>query len=241
MIPKGKKTISLLVDPDKTSDPGYLINLMSLASDNGVNNVFVGGSLVTNDKINLVVRTIKSNFPGPVILFPGGLNQLTSEADGILFLSLISGRNPEFLVGKQVLAAPLVKKMGLDVYPTGYMLIGETSSASYMSNTTPIPYSKIDIATSTALAGELMGQSMIYMDAGSGAKCPISVEMISAVREIISVPLIIGGGIRSFEDAYAALEAGADMIVVGNSIEQQPQLLQEITGAVTAYNSSNVH
>jgi putative glycerol-1-phosphate prenyltransferase len=241
MFLSNKKTISLLIDPEKTSEPEQLTNLMHLASDHGVHNVFVGGSLVTNDKMDLVVRTIKSVFDGPVILFPGGINQLTSAADGILFLSLISGRNPEFLIGKQVLAAPLVKKMGLKVYPTGYLLIGETSSASYMSNTNPIPYNKIDIAATTALAGEMMGHQMIYMDAGSGAKKPISVDMIEEVHSVISIPLIVGGGIRSFDEAYSALEAGADMIVVGNSIEQQPLLLKEITGAVTAYNTSNVH
>ena len=243
MFLQNKKTLSLLIDPEKTSNSEQLTNLIHLAIENQIHNVFVGGSLVTNDKMDSIVLTVKSVFEGPVILFPGGINQLSKHADGILFLCLISGRNPDFLVGKQVVAAPMIRKMQLEVYSTGYMLIGEASSASYMSNTTPIPYDKIDIATATALAGEMMGQQIIYMDAGSGAKRPISPVMIAEVRSTITVPLIIGGGIRSFEDAYAALEAGADMIVVGNAIEQHPHLLQEIAGAIQAFNTnkSNVH
>lgn len=241
MFLQNKKTLALLIDPEKTHNSQELIELIHLAVKYEINNVFVGGSLVTNDKMDSIVLSVKSVFDGPVILFPGGINQLSRHADGILFLSLISGRNPEFLVGKQVVAAPMIRKMGLDVYPTGYMLVGEISSASYMSNTLPIPHNKVDIATATALAGEMMGHQIIYMDAGSGAKRPISPNMIAAVRSTIKVPLIIGGGIRSFDEAYSALEAGADMIVVGNAIEQHPHLLQEIAGAIQAFNTSNVH
>ena len=241
MFLQNKKTLSLLIDPDKTNDLKALAQLIGSAVENKIDNIFVGGSLVTNNKIDAIIQTIKSIFTDPVILFPGGVNQLSEYADGILFLSLISGRNPEFLIGKQVVAAPLVQKMSLTVYPTGYMLIGEASSASYMSNTTPIPYNKVDIACATALAGEMMGQKLIYMDAGSGAKKPITHEMIAAVKNSIKIPLIVGGGIRSFDEAYSAVEAGADMIVVGNSIEQHPHLLPEIAGAVQAFNTSNVH
>ena len=241
ILPKHKKSVTLLIDPDKTTSEDEIYRLMRLASKAGIMNVFVGGSLVTNDKSDLVVRSIKRQFKGQVVLFPGGINQLSENADGILFLSLISGRNPEFLIGKQVLGAPLVKQMELDVYPTGYMLIGHESSASYMSNTQPIPHDKIDIAVATALAGEMMGNHIIYMDAGSGALQPISTDMISRVKSAISLPLIIGGGITNFDQAYAAMEAGADMIVIGNAIEKSPELLQELAGAATAFNASNVH
>jgi phosphoglycerol geranylgeranyltransferase len=241
ILPKSKKAIALLIDPDKTTEPKVLQALMELAVQAEINAILVGGSLVTNDKTDTVVCAIKDHFQGPVILFPGGINQLSRYADGILFLSLISGRNPEFLIGKQVLGAPLVKQMDLDVYPTGYMLIGHTSSASYMSNTKPIPHDNIDIAVATALAGEMMGNQVIYMDAGSGAPQPITSQMIEKVKSAITIPLIIGGGLTNFDEAYNALEAGADMIVVGNVIEKSPELLQELAGAVTAFNTSNVH
>ncbi|MEN8248616.1 MAG: geranylgeranylglyceryl/heptaprenylglyceryl phosphate synthase [Bacteroidota bacterium] len=237
MFNRDTKCLALLIDPENTHRAEEIAAVVNTAEEAGIDFIFVGGSLVTHNVIDEVVKGIKSFTQLPVILFPGGLNQISKHADGILFLSLISGRNPEFLISKQVAAAPLIKKLGLEVIPTGYLLIGETSSASYMSNTRPIPYHKTDIATATSLAGELMGKKAIYMDAGSGASEPIRIEMISAVRNTISLPLIVGGGIRSFDSAYAALEAGADVIVVGNAAEKNPQAIKEIAGAVRAMNS----
>jgi putative glycerol-1-phosphate prenyltransferase len=241
MFNRDKKRLAILIDPENTNHPNDLAAVMETASQSMVDYVFVGGSLVTHNRIDEVVTTIKSNSDIPVVLFPGGLNQISAHADAILFLSLISGRNPEFLISKQVAAAPLVKKIGLAAIPTGYLLVGITSSASYMSNTTPIPYQKSDIAKATALAGEMMGQQVIYLDAGSGAPEPVRAEMISEVRKTITVPLIIGGGITCFDEAYTALEAGADILVVGNATEKDPQTLIEIAGAVKAMNGLNVH
>jgi len=241
MINRTQKSLALLIDPENTFKEEDLIRLTRIAHEAAVNYIFVGGSLVTHNHIDKVVSCIKSNSSKPIILFPGGLNQISAHADGMLFLSLISGRNPEFLISKQVAAAPLVKKLGLEIIPTGYLLIGAVSSASYMSNTTPIPYHKNDIASATALAGQLMGHKAIYLDAGSGASKPVPPKMIAAVRKAISVPLIIGGGITSFDSAYAALEAGADILVVGNATEKDPRAIIEIGGAVKAMNALNVH
>ena len=241
MFSRDRKRLAILIDPENTNHRDNLAELMEVASQSRVDYVFVGGSLVTHNRMDEVVSAIKSNSELPVVLFPGGLNQISAHADAILFLSLISGRNPEFLISKQVAAAPLVKKIGLTAIPTGYLLIGTTSSASYMSNTTPIPYHKSDIAKATALAGEMMGQQVIYLDAGSGAPEPVRAEMINEVRKTITVPLIVGGGITCFDEAYTALEAGADILVVGNATEKDPQTIKEIAGAVKAMNGLNVH
>ena len=241
MFNRVNKKLAILIDPENTNHADDLADLIETASQATVDFIFVGGSLVTHNRIDEVVTAIKTKTDLPVVLFPGGLNQISAQADAILFLSLISGRNPEFLISKQVAAAPLVKKIGLTVIPTGYLLIGTTSSASYMSNTTPIPYNKSDIAQATALAGEMMGNQVIYLDAGSGAQEPVRAEMISEVRKVITTPLIVGGGITSFDEAYTALEAGADILVVGNATEKDPQVIKEIGGAVKAMNALNVH
>ena len=241
MFSRDRKRLAILIDPENTNHRDNLAELMEVASQSMVDYVFVGGSLVTHNRMDEVVSAIKSNSDLPVVLLPGGLNQISAHADAILFLSLISGRNPEFLISKQVAAAPLVKKIGLTAIPTGYLLIGTTSSASYMSNTTPIPYHKSDIAKATALAGEMMGQQVIYLDAGSGSQEPVRAEMINEVRKTITVPLIVGGGITYFDQAYTALEAGADILVVGNATEKDPQTIKEIAGAVNAMNGLNVH
>ena len=241
MFNRVNKKLAILIDPENTNHADDLADLIETASQATVDFIFVGGSLVTHNRIDEVVTAIKTKTDLPVVLFPGGLNQISAQADAILFLSLISGRNPEFLISKQVAAAPLVKKIGLTVIPTGYLLIGTTSSASYMSNTTPIPYNKSDIAKATALAGEMMGNQVIYLDAGSGAQEPVRAEMISEVRKVITTPLIVGGGITSFDEAYTALEAGADILVVGNATEKNPQVIKEIGGAVKAMNALNVH
>ena len=241
MFNREKKRLAILIDPENNNHQDDVTRLIDTAIQATVDYVFVGGSLVTHNRIDEVVSAIKTKTDLPVVLFPGGLNQISTHADAILFLSLISGRNPEFLISKQVAAAPLVKKLGLAAIPTGYLLIGTTSSASYMSNTTPIPYHKSDIAKATALAGEMMGQQVIYLDAGSGAQEPVRAEMINEVRKAITSPLIVGGGITCFDEAYTTLESGADILVVGNATEKNPQAIIEIAGAVKAMNGLNVH
>ena len=241
MFSKNKKQLAVLIDPENVYKEADVRKVVRAGTEAGADYVFVGGSLVTHNRIDDVVHEIKESSSLPVYLFPGGLNQISGFADGILFLSLISGRNPDFLIAKQIAAAPLLKELGLEVIPTGYLLIGTISSASYMSNTTPIPYDKIDIASATALAGQMLGHKLIYMDAGSGAEEPISPDMIRAVRKTIDIPLIVGGGIRDFDAAYAALEAGADVLVVGNATETNPQILKEIAGAIRAANNLKVH
>jgi phosphoglycerol geranylgeranyltransferase len=191
----------------------------------------VGGSLLTNLYLNKVVALIKDHCNIPVILFPGSNMHINAAADALLFLSLISGRNSDLLIGQHVVAAPILKKSRLEILPTGYILIdgGNVSTVSYMSNTTPIPADKYSVATCTALAGEMLGLKLIYLDAGSGALTPISPKMISSVKKAIEVPLIVGGGIDSVEKADKALEAGADLIVIGNAIEKNPDLLIDIS------------
>jgi phosphoglycerol geranylgeranyltransferase len=235
---QGRKSIAVLIDPDKVEGSSDLIHLINLASENCIDFFFVGGSLITTTNLSDVVRNIKENVSIPVILFPGNAMQVEPSADGILFLSLISGRNPEFLIGQQVIAAPVIKNTKLEVIPTGYMLVnsGKVTSVAYVSNTTPIPDDKYSLAACTAMAGEMLGLRTIYMDAGSGAEREISPRMINAVRKVINVPLIIGGGINSPEKAVNALNAGADMIVIGNAFEKDPDLLIEISEKVYELN-----
>jgi phosphoglycerol geranylgeranyltransferase len=231
-----KKSIAVLVDPDK-ADHSRLLSLVNLASENCVDYFFVGGSLLTSN-LSEVVKTIKENVSLPVVLFPGNAIQIDPSADAILFLSLISGRNPELLIGQHVVAAPILKNTKLEVIPTGYMLInsGKITSVAYISNTTPIPDDKYSLAASTAMAGEMLGLQMMYIDAGSGAEKEISPKMIAAVRKAINVPLIVGGGINTAQKAITALEAGADLIVIGNALEKDPNLLTEISEKIYEWN-----
>ena len=228
-LAKNKKKIALLIDPDK-----YNPYLPSIAEEAGVDYIFAGGSILTNGNLQQCVQSLKAICNLPVILFPGNLGQISPDADAILFLSLISGRNADNLIGKHVLAAPILKKTALEIIPTGYMLIdgGKITAATYMSSTLPIPSDKYDIAMSTAIAGEMLGLKLIYMDAGSGALNPIPVAMIKEVKNNISIPLIVGGGIRNPETAYDLCVAGADVIVVGTVAEESPDILYEITKAV---------
>jgi phosphoglycerol geranylgeranyltransferase len=235
---QGKKSIAVLIDPDKVEEPTKLLHLINLASENCVDYFFVGGSLITTANLSQVVRTIKDTVTIPVVLFPGNSMQIDPAADAILFLSLISGRNPELLIGQHVIAAPVLKNTKLEVIPTGYMLVnsGKTTSVAYISNTFPIPEDKYSLAACTALAGEMLGLQVIYMDAGSGAEREINARMISAVRKVINVPIIIGGGINTPEKASRALEAGADIIVIGNALEKEPDLLIDIADKVYEWN-----
>jgi putative glycerol-1-phosphate prenyltransferase len=193
---------------------------------------------MTSDTLFHCIRTLKENSSIPVILFPGNSYQISRNADAMLFLSLISGRNPDMLIGMHVLSAPYIKLSGLETIPTGYMLIdsGKPTSVTYMSNSFPIPNDKKDIAACTAMAGEMLGLRTIFMDAGSGALQTIPEEMITFVKGSIEIPLIIGGGIRTPEKAKSVLEAGADIIVVGNLFEEDPKLIFEFTKVITDFN-----
>jgi len=230
---KNKKLFSVLIDPDKLSGK-KLLTVAEACNSAGADFIFVGSSLLTKDNLDSCIRAIRKKFSGPVVLFPGNTLQVSKLADAILFLSLISGRNAEMLIGNHVIAAPMLKQSNIEIIPTGYMLIesGAATSVSYMSNSTPIPRDKTDIAASTAIAGELLGLKLIYLDAGSGAKEPISADMIKAVRKKIDVPIIAGGGIRSAESAIEKCKAGADVIVVGNSIEKDFELIYSVSKAV---------
>lgn len=237
---QGKKSIAVLIDPDKVETPSELQHLVNLASENLIDFFFVGGSLLTTTNLSEVVRLIKDNVTIPVVLFPGNSMQVEPYADALLFLSLISGRNPELLIGQHVIAAPIIKNTRLEVIPTGYILInsGRTTSVAYISNTTPIPEDKYSLAACTAMAGEMLGLQTIYLDAGSGAERAISPKMINTVRKAVKTPLIVGGGINTGRKAIDALEAGADMIVIGNALEKNPDLLTEIADKIYEWNQS---
>ena len=230
---RGTKLLAVLIDPDKPSDP-ELISLCKKAEENGADLIFVGGSLLSADGLDQCLHTIRANCKIPVILFPGSVLQISEKADGILFLSLISGRNPDLLIGNQVIAAPYLKSSKLEVLPTAYMLVdcGTTTTAIYMSNSTPLPYEKPDIAACTAMAGEFLGLRYFYIDGGSGAQKAVSPEMIKAVRKSIDRPIIVGGGIRDAQTAKNIAEAGADVIVVGNLFEKNPEAMADIAKAI---------
>ncbi|MET0241895.1 MAG: geranylgeranylglyceryl/heptaprenylglyceryl phosphate synthase [Flavitalea sp.] len=229
----GQKSFAVLIDPDKV-DERTIDELVSLSIDAHVDYLLVGGSLVVSNQLDKVVTRIKSNCNIPVILFPGSPGQITQYADALLYLSVISGRNPELLIGQHVISAPFVKQSGLEILSTGYMLIdgGAPTTVSYISNTLPVPADKNEIAMCTAMAGEMLGMKLIYMDAGSGARRAITESMISKVASVIDVPLVVGGGITDPEKAYLNCKAGADLIVVGNAIEKDASLIREMSAAI---------
>ncbi len=230
---QGKKSFAVLIDPDKVNDHS-VGQLLQLAADAKVDYFLVGGSLVISNYLDECVQLIKSSCNIPVILFPGSPSQVSKYADALLYLSLISGRNADLLIGQHVISAPVVKQSGLEIMPTGYMVIdgGAPTTVSYISNAAPIPADKNEIAMCTAMAGEMLGMKLIYMDAGSGAKRAIPEDMITKVARSVSVPLIVGGGITHPEKAYLNCKAGADVIVVGNAIEKEPALIKEMAAAV---------
>lgn len=229
----GQKQIAVLIDPDKLENK-TISQIAQTASDSKVDYFFVGGSLLINNRLDDCINTLKEAKDIPVVLFPGNTLQMSWKADAILFLSLISGRNAEMLIGRHVIAAPYLKLSPLEVISTGYMLIesGRPTAVSYMSNSDPIPHDKDDIAMCTAMAGEMLGMKLIFMDAGSGAEKPVSPFMISQVKQSINVPLIVGGGIRTPDKAAESAEAGADLLVIGNAFEKDPGLIREIAFAV---------
>jgi putative glycerol-1-phosphate prenyltransferase len=229
----GKKSFAVLIDPDKVNAP-ILDEIIELSVAAKVDYLLVGGSLVISNYLDECVQHIKQNCDLPVILFPGSPTQVSKYADALLYLSLISGRNPELLIGQHVVSAPFVKQSGLEIMPTGYIVIdgGAPTTVSYISNASPIPADKNEIAMCTAMAGEMLGMKLIYMDAGSGAKRPITESMIKLVADNIEAPLIVGGGIIHPEKAYLNCKAGADVIVVGNAIEKDASLIKEMSDAI---------
>lgn len=222
-----QKSIALLLDPDKTRGDS-LANILRLAGECRTDYIFVGGSLTFNSTEYLIEETRKLSHI-PVVLFPGNLLQLTGKADMILLLSMISGRNPELLIGNHVIAAPRLRKMKEKLIPVGYILIscGARTSVEYISQTEAIPYNKPEIAVATALAGEMLGLKMIYLEAGSGAERHVPENTVSAVKKNISIPLAVGGGIRNRSEVRTIFEAGADLIILGNSCEKRPEFLSE--------------
>jgi putative glycerol-1-phosphate prenyltransferase len=233
----GKKSLALLIDPDKHS-PGSLEEIVCLAAEVKVDFIFFGGSFVQSEMANEFVSNIKEMLQAPVIIFPGNQMSVCEQADGILYLSLISGRNSEFLIGRHVITAPLIKRSGLEVLPTGYMLIdsGAPTAVEYMSNTSPIPRHQHDIAVATAMAGEMLGLKLLYLEGGSGAKHPVPPEMIKKVAKNVSIPLIVGGGINTADMLDEVFISGADLVVVGNAIEKNPSLILDMMLVVNARN-----
>lgn len=225
-----QKSIAVLIDPDNLN-PLILKDLVKLGIENAVDYFFVGGSLITNDSLNSTLTYIKSHTQIPCIIFPGSVYQINPKADALLFLSLISGRNADLLIGQHVIAAPLVKQSGIEVLPTGYILVdsGVPTTASYISHSLPVPYNKPSIAAVTAMAGEMLGLKLFFLDAGSGAKNPVSGAMIQATSAVIDCPLIVGGGIKTAEKVAENYKAGADLLVIGNSLEENPDLITELS------------
>ena len=223
-----QKQLALLVDPDKYSQESLAL-FVELAKETLPDCIMVGGSLVAGS-VEQVVQYIKLHTNIPVVLFPGNNHQLCNEADALLLLSLLSGRNADFLIGQHVVAAKAIRDSGIESISTGYILIdgGCSTSVEYMSNTKPIPRDKVEIIVATAIAGELIGNRMVYLEAGSGAINPVSKEAIQAVRQAISLPIIVGGGIRTVKQAKDAYLAGADMIVVGNALEKDRFFMRDL-------------
>jgi phosphoglycerol geranylgeranyltransferase len=236
----GKKQMAVLVDPDK-STRGSLKEISELACHAGADYIFIGGSLLTRDNLAFCIEEVKRHCELPVVLFPGSVFQVDPKADALLLLSLISGRNPDMLIGNHVVAASMIRHSRLEVIPTGYMLVesGKITSVQYMSNTMPIPFDKTDIAVSTALAGEMLGLKILFMDAGSGALHPVPIDMVMTVKQSIGIPLIVGGGIRTPETAFEVWEAGADIVTIGNVAETHPELIIDMGQAKKELNASN--
>jgi putative glycerol-1-phosphate prenyltransferase len=229
--------LAVLIDPDKCKNKMFEV-LMLQIQQYTPDFIFVGGSQLKQNFCELI-QQLKSKTSLPVILFPGDATQFSADADALLFLSLISGRNPEYLIGQHVNTSIQIKASQLEVIPTGYMLIagGRTSAVEYVSNTRPIPREKNDIALATAIAGELLGMKLLYLEAGSGAQLPVPEEMIQKVKAETTVPLLVGGGITSYNQAIEAYKAGADLVVIGNALETSPEMLADFIAARNFLNS----
>jgi phosphoglycerol geranylgeranyltransferase len=236
---RSEKSMALLLDPDDV-DFSTLRDLVAISEQAGISLFLVGGSLIVSNEFEKLIFEIKKLTDIPVIIFPGNSDHISDKANGILLLSMISGRNPDLLIGKHVQAAPSLKRSGLEILPTGYILIdgGAPTTVSYMSNTMPIPSNKPSIVSCTALAGTQLGLKNIYLDAGSGAQKAISSEIIAAVSSVIDVPLWVGGGIRDADQVYQAFEHGADFVVVGNAVEENPGCIIDLAYPLKEFQSS---
>jgi phosphoglycerol geranylgeranyltransferase len=235
VIKQKKAGFLVLLDPDRLS-PKEISDLAFRAEKGGVDGILVGSSLLLSTHFDEAINKIKKKVKLPVIIFPGNANQVSKHADAVLFLSLISGRNPNLLIGEQVKAAPVIREFGLEPIPTGYMLIesGKMTSVQFMSDTLPLPPNKPDIACAHALAAEYLGMRFVFMDAGSGAERSVPDFLIKEVKKFISVPLIIGGGIRDPEIARAKVKSGANFVVIGNALEEKgsDKILKDFARAV---------
>lgn len=223
----------VLIDPDRKNED-TLESRVDAANKSGVDALFVGGSLMMDGKCTERVERIKTASDIPVIFFPGGVGQLNSHYDAMLFMSVISGRNPHYLIGEQVIAAPMVKDLGIETIPTGYMLMdgGAGSTVEFMSGTRPIPMNRPDIAVAHALAGQYLGMKLIYLEAGSGAINSVDTNVVKAVSENLDIPVIVGGGIRNGKTALEKVNAGASIIVTGTIIEENSSQMSELADAV---------
>lgn len=223
---ENKLIIAALLDPD-SEDIKLLKERISILERGSIDYIFVGGSTTWKNDFTEFVSEVKKYSSLPIVIFPGSANQISKDADALLFLSLVSGQNPQFLIGEHIKAAPALKGMKIEVIPTGYLLIdgGNTTTVEFISGTRPIPQDKVEIARSIAYASELLGMKLIYLDCGSGAKMPVSNALIKSVKDYINVPLIVGGGIRDIEKIKEKHLAGADIIVIGSVLEDDPEFL----------------
>jgi len=223
---KGEKLFLVLIDPDHFTHEDQIEQFVEQINQAQPDMILIGGSL-TITSTTTIIQQMKKRCMLPLVLFPGNTFQFTPEADGLLLLSLISGRNPDLLIGQHVVFAQTIKRSGIETISTGYILIesDHTTAVEYISNTKPIPRTKPTIAAATAIAGTLLGNRLIYLEAGSGAYPPVSSVVIEAVKEVIEVPLIVGGGLQTVEDIQTTLKAGADAVVVGNILEEKPELM----------------
>jgi putative glycerol-1-phosphate prenyltransferase len=218
---KGKKLIAILLDPDKTTF-NEVLQISKKINAFNAHLIFVGGSVVKQGITHAFVEQLKKHTKIPIVLFPGDYSQITQKADALLFLSLISGRNPEYLIEQQIKAVPYLNNSNLEIIPTGYILIdgGTNSSVLKVSKTTPIAQENVELAVNTAIAGMYKGKKLIYLEAGSGAKNVVNLKIISAVKNKTSIPIIVGGGIKSHQQLQAAFENGADVVVIGTAFEE---------------------
>jgi len=227
---ENKRQLAILIDPEKVIK-SQLSSFINKVNSSIATHIFVGGSSDKYNKTKSVVKTIMQLTSLPILLFPGDYTHLTDYADGLLFLSLISGRNPEYLIEQQVRSVPLLKKMDLEIIPTGYILIdgGTETAVQRVSNTKPMCQNNIDLIINTALAGEYSGKKLIYLEAGSGSKVPIAVDIIKAVKNELHIPLIVGGGIRTKQQLKNAYQAGADLVVIGTAFEENEDFLKDLS------------
>ncbi|MBK9109896.1 MAG: geranylgeranylglyceryl/heptaprenylglyceryl phosphate synthase [Saprospiraceae bacterium] len=237
---RGQKSLAILIDPDKNKLKN-LDKIIELANVHGVGYFFVGGSLLSEDHVASSITRIKSESNIPIVLFPGNNYQIDPGADALLFLSLVSGRNPEYLISKHVEAALKIAETNLEVIATAYLLIngGHSNTAAYLSQTLPIPHDKTEIAVATAMACKFLNFQCIYLEAGSGAKIPVASEMIKAVSNKVNLPLIVGGGLKSCPPLELAYQSGADLAVVGNEVETNPDLIKEMMVLVRTFDFKN--